>query len=319
MNGLISVIIPVYNAAKYLDACMESVLTQTYRDVEILLIDDGSDDGSGAMCDDYARRDPRVRAFHKENGGASSARNVGLRHAQGEFVFFLDSDDRAMPTLLEKLRQSAAENDAGIVFFDAYTVDERTGERSEKNYSHKERYAPDSGRNVLAAATANGDFHMGVCLHFYRRSLLEDNALFFREGIVYEDYLFTCVAYCLAKRVSHVPEFLYERLYRANSVMTSKKTVKNYVSAETVYYGVRDFSEQNGNVVPDAYLARGAYNVLTCAEALSARERETVSQLLKEVKRDVLAHNGYGDPALKMRCYGKTLWAARRALQKIIG
>ena len=89
----ISVIIPVYNAEKYLRRCIDSVLAQTYKDFELLLIDDGSKDSSGAICDEYAAQDARVRVFHKENGGVSSARNVGLDHAQGEWITFVDSDD----------------------------------------------------------------------------------------------------------------------------------------------------------------------------------------------------------------------------------
>ena len=89
----ISVIIPVYNAEKYLCRCIDSILAQTYKDFELLLIDDGSKDSSGTICDEYAAQDARVRVFHKENGGVSSARNVGLDHARGEWITFVDSDD----------------------------------------------------------------------------------------------------------------------------------------------------------------------------------------------------------------------------------
>ena len=93
MKGLISVIVPVYNAEKYLCRCIDSILAQTYKDFELLLIDDGSKDSSGAICDEYAAKDSRVRVFHKENGGVGFARNVGLDHAQGDWVTFVDSDD----------------------------------------------------------------------------------------------------------------------------------------------------------------------------------------------------------------------------------
>ncbi len=317
MSELISVIIPVYNAEKYLDDCLKGVLAQTYQTLEVLLVDDGSTDGSGAICDSFARKDPRVRVLRKENGGASSARNAGLREATGEYLYFLDSDDTVEPTILEKLYRDARANDSELVFFDAYAVDEETGEVSGKNYGHNERYTPDEGKAVMAKMVANRDFHMGVWQLFYKKSFLDRTGLSFVEGVIYEDFLFTCQAYCLANRVSYVPEYLYSRRYRANSVMTSKKTMKNFLSAETVYYGVRDFSEQNGNVVPPAYLARGAYNVFTNAEALSGPEKKEIAERLKEFRRDVLAHDGYGDPALRMRCHGKALWAARRAIQKL--
>ena len=100
-NPLISVIVPVYNTEKYLRRCIDSILAQTYQDFELLLIDDGSKDSSGAICDEYASKDARVRVFHKENGGVSSARNVGLDNAKGEWITFCDSDDEVKPNWLD--------------------------------------------------------------------------------------------------------------------------------------------------------------------------------------------------------------------------
>ena len=93
----ISVIIPVYNTEQYLSRCLDSILSQSFDDFELLLIDDGSTDSSGAICDSYAEKDSRVRVFHKENGGVSSARNLGLDNAKGEWIYFVDSDDEVLP------------------------------------------------------------------------------------------------------------------------------------------------------------------------------------------------------------------------------
>ena len=93
----ISVIVPVYNVEKYLRRCVDSILTQTFTDFEVLLIDDGSTDGSGKICDEYAKKDKRVRVFHKENGGVSSARNLGLDNVRGRYVTFVDADDKISP------------------------------------------------------------------------------------------------------------------------------------------------------------------------------------------------------------------------------
>ena len=103
MHPKISVIVPVYKAEKYLHRCVDSILAQSYTDFELLLIDDGSPDNSGAICDEYAIKDSRVRVFHKQNGGASSARNKGLDHANGEWVSFVDSDDWIEPQMVESL------------------------------------------------------------------------------------------------------------------------------------------------------------------------------------------------------------------------
>lgn len=100
---MISVIVPVYNTKAYLKRCVDSLLGQTYGDMEIILVDDGSTDGSGELCDSYAAMDGRVRVFHKENGGSSSARNLGLDNARGEYIGFVDSDDYVDPDMYEKL------------------------------------------------------------------------------------------------------------------------------------------------------------------------------------------------------------------------
>ena len=116
---MVSCIIPVYNTEKYLPRCIESVLAQTFVDWEMLLIDEGSTDASGSICDEYAAKDERIRVFHKENGGISSARNVGLNYAQGEWIFFVDSDDSLPKTSLESLlsRSSDANIIVGGFFF----------------------------------------------------------------------------------------------------------------------------------------------------------------------------------------------------------
>ena len=115
---MISVIVPVYNAEKYISRCIDSILSQTFTEFEILLIDDGSPDGSGAICDEYSQKDSRVRVIHKENGGVSSARQCGIDHAQGEYIIHADPDDWIEPTMLEELYRKAVEDSADMVICD---------------------------------------------------------------------------------------------------------------------------------------------------------------------------------------------------------
>ena len=124
---MISIIVPVYNTEKYLDQCIQSILSQTYTDFELLLIDDGSTDSSGVICDRYAEQDSRVRVFHKPNGGVSSARNIGLDNTKGEWITFLDSDDWIAPSMLDEVYKTAMVNDADMVFVDInYNYPEKT-------------------------------------------------------------------------------------------------------------------------------------------------------------------------------------------------
>ena len=121
----VSVIVPVYKAEKYLRKCVDSILAQTFRDFEVILVDDGSPDKSGAICDEYARKDPRVRVFHKENGGVSSARQCGLDNARGEYTIHADPDDWVEPNMLEELYAKAKAEDADMVICDFYVNDNR--------------------------------------------------------------------------------------------------------------------------------------------------------------------------------------------------
>ena len=100
---LISVVVPIYNVEQYLERCIDSILHQTYEHLEIILVDDGSPDNSGAICDSYLSLDQRIKVIHKRNGGLSDARNAGLEMASGEFIAFIDSDDTIMPEMIEKL------------------------------------------------------------------------------------------------------------------------------------------------------------------------------------------------------------------------
>ena len=105
-QGLISVIVPVYNVEQYLDRCVCSILNQTYQNLEIILVDDGATDSSGRMCDEYAKRDERIKVVHKQNGGLSDARNAGLAAATGEYIGYVDSDDWIEPDMYEKMYEA---------------------------------------------------------------------------------------------------------------------------------------------------------------------------------------------------------------------
>lgn len=119
-NDLISVIIPVYNTEKYLNKCVETVTQQTINNIEILLIDDGSTDNSGKLCDEWANRDSRIRVFHKPNEGLSATRNYGLKHAKGNYVAWVDSDDYVAPFFVEKLYNKLIDNDADMSMCNFY-------------------------------------------------------------------------------------------------------------------------------------------------------------------------------------------------------
>lgn len=176
MSGpIVSIIVPVYNAEKTIQRCVESILGQDFQDFELLLIDDGSQDASGALCDAFAQRDARVRVLHKENGGVSAARNLGLSQAQGVYLQFLDSDDWITADATTMLVRTAREYQCDLVISDFYRV---VGDR----VSHKGDIQEDTvlSREEYAAHMMErpADFYYGVLWNkLYRREIVERHHL----------------------------------------------------------------------------------------------------------------------------------------------
>lgn len=181
-SSLISIIIPVYNTEKYLDRCIQSVLAQTYTNWELLLIDDGSTDSSWAICDKYAEQDSRIKVFHKENGGVSSARNLGLDNAKGEWISFIDSDDWVANQYLEILHQNGLYD-----FVTGYWSILNCDSFCSKPFYNQE-FRKDGIRTFLDINT--GKLSYPVC-RLYRRSIIKNNRLRFDTKIHFaEDALF---------------------------------------------------------------------------------------------------------------------------------
>lgn len=202
----ISVIIPVYNVEKYLHRCIDSILNQTFPDFELLLIDDGSTDNSGRICDDYAKKDNRIKVFHKSNGGVSSARNLGLDEAQGDFIAFCDSDDWVSFDMYEKLYVKAILSKAEIVYCDFYM---HYG--SDDNQVYK-TISPSKDKTVFLRNYMSSFTVMWNML--VKRDLYDVYNLRFPLHIVYrEDYHLSIRLYHYAKVIEKVsiPLYYYDR------------------------------------------------------------------------------------------------------------
>ena len=168
---MVSVIVPVYNVERYLSACIESVLGQTYSDWELLLVDDGSTDRSGRICDEYAENNSRIRVFHKENGGVSSARNLALDQMRGDFCIMLDSDDLIHPSLLEDTLQIIHDTQTDAVIYGYEKVDEHFS--LEKKQSVCECHSVEilSRNEVVTEILSGRRFRMLACNKLYKTAL----------------------------------------------------------------------------------------------------------------------------------------------------
>lgn len=200
---MISIIVPVYNAEQYLHRCIDSILTQSHSDFELLLVDDGSPDNCGAICDEYAAKDTRVRVFHKENGGVSSARNFGIEQAQGEWVSFVDSDDWIASEFLERLIQKP---DADFILGGVVRSTGKVDVFPEKKYEVQEiSEFIDSYINVLLLRTPWGKL--------LRRNIIVDNHIRFDEQMKYgEDTIFVYQYLCFCHSIRTVEASNYNYL-----------------------------------------------------------------------------------------------------------
>lgn len=211
-KNVISVIMPVYNVASYLPQCIESVLNQDYEKLEVILIDDGSRDASGAICDAYAAKDSRVRVIHQKNGGAAAAKNAGLRVATGEYLSFVDSDDFLEPNvygyMLELLRSSGADA-AQFAFRDVYQ------NRTEDQVTNPGRTMVD-GKDYLVRFTRDWTCAL-LWNKLYKRRLYD--GVFFEEGHKIDDEYFTYQGFLKPCKVVCDDRIIYNYRKRSSSVM----------------------------------------------------------------------------------------------------
>ncbi len=228
---LVSVIVPVYNVKEYIDECIESVIKQTYKNLEILLIDDGSSDGSSTMCDQWCFKDSRIKVFHKENGGLSSARNYGMKKMSGDYAYFLDSDDYIEKRTIELLIRIFEEKKLDMAIFDGQCFwDEPPKKNIIKNYRNlykRENHLVTSGPKMFITLKKCRQYYPTVPMHFYSKIFLDSNGLKFEEGILHEDELFSVLAYYYAEKVECCNYVLYWRRMRTASIMNSKISIEN--------------------------------------------------------------------------------------------
>lgn len=223
----ISVIIPVYNVEKYLKKCVESVLKQTIADLEIILVDDGSTDRSGRICDEYAERDSRIVVVHKKNGGLSSARNIGIEIAKSQYIGFVDSDDYIEEDMYEVLYRNIMENDADLAMCDLYHCYE--GKKIKIN-PIKEKFILDSEQAIKMVMEAKKTSVTAVN-KLYKKELFDE--IRYPEGKLSEDAFVIIDILMRAKKIVFTSEQKYFYVHRKGSITTSgfKKKDLNVLEA----------------------------------------------------------------------------------------
>lgn len=297
---LVSIIIPVYNVEKYLRKCIDSVLHQTYKNLEIILVDDGSPDQSGLICDQYSKQDLRITTLHKKNGGLSSARNAGFSVSHGKYVYFLDSDDYIDNETIELLVNVAEDKNLDMVNFDGIAFIDDNENSCKNETSFLNRYIKKniyhgvwSGPKLLQNLLEWNDYRSPVQFYFFNRKFLLENQLMFYEDIIHEDELYILFALLCAKYVMHLPFCLYHKRIHSNSIMGIQLCQKNSDSMYVVLQEIlnkRIFWESSENTKKACQLAFFRLNKNYCFQYAAtlkkqdATGRQQYKNYLKKIK-----------------------------------
>lgn len=225
---VVSVVIPIWNTGPYLQECLESVLVQSLRDIEVVCVDDGSTDGSVELVSLAAGSDPRIRLIRQAHRGPGMARNRGMESATGTFIYFLDSDDSIAQTTLEQLVNRAEEAHADVVFFESVNAG-RSKIRFNWNRHGQRRLAGQvcEGLEFMEPALRARVLRPSPCLQFIRRSLITENGLRYPDLAMAEDGVFTVHLCLAAKRVIYLPIALFHRRWRLGSLTTSAQPMES--------------------------------------------------------------------------------------------
>ena len=253
MDKLISIIVPVYKIEAYIGQCIESILSQTYKELEIILVDDGSPDNCGKICDEYALMDKRIKVIHKKNGGLSEARNYGLAEAHGEYISFIDGDDYIDKSFYQMLLEAAEKNNCDIA--ECHSVNFEDGKNPQSIYR--------KGKNCLTpfewlTESSVGEFLPCVVWNkIYKKELFND--VTFPVGRHYEDEATTYKAVYKANRIIRINSALYFYRQRDGSITQAEKTIneinEQYMALEEKYLFFKKNNEMRIAKFAEAKLA----------------------------------------------------------------
>ena len=248
MEAKISVIIPIYKVEEYLDRCMESIVNQTYSNLEIIMVDDGSPDNCPKMCDEWAEKDERIIVVHKKNGGLSDARNAGMKVMTGDYVFFVDSDDWIHKDTIRILKQYEEKHNADIVECKAQVTSGEVDEDSLEAGSVETKVY--NTAEAMAALLRDHPLRQTVWNKLYRRDVVE--GILFEVGKYHEDEFWTYQVIDGAEKILYVDVELYYYFQRSDSIMGQAFSIKRLDAVEGRYRRLHLLQERYPALVSEA-------------------------------------------------------------------
>ena len=282
----LSIIIPVYNVEQYLESCVQSVITQTYQDLQVILVDDGSIDSSSALCDQLAKQDTRIQVIHKPNGGLSDARNAGLKVATGDYVAFLDSDDvYLLQDGIEQMMHVVAKDKPDLLLFQC--VDVYPVRQSVRRAYDSDFLVNHTGTEVFHQLVRTQSFNMSACFQLIRRELLEKHQLYFEKGLLSEDVDWSLRLWRHVEHVRAINLPMYGYQHREGSITTTY-TIRNLRSYEHIFakFVALYQHKQNGDGLywktVMGYLAQMYTSCLYAYGQIGRTDKEEAYKILKQ-------------------------------------
>ncbi|MEF2918920.1 MAG: glycosyltransferase family 2 protein [Acutalibacteraceae bacterium] len=296
----LSVIMPVYNVEKYLSTAIDSVLSQTYKNIEVILVDDGATDSSPAICEEYAKKDSRITVLHKENGGLSDARNYGVPYATGDYIIFFDSDDYfedeySLSYVAEKLEN---ENSDVLIFFFKYWY-EKDGRIVEYNPNYKNITIDTASRvTQLTDLVKSNAFLSSACTKAIKRTLFIENDLKFIKGITSEDIDWSARLMQCAKSFSLLNHSIY--VYRQRSLSISQTFSDKYVyNLKNNIIKSAKMADSCSDDIKECFLNYVAYQYITFLNICCVYKGDT-KEYIKEMKEYSYLLNYHWNSKVKM-------------------
>ena len=279
---LISVIVPIHKVEEYLDRCVRSIAEQTYSDLEIILVDDGSPDGCPAICDAWAEKDARIKVIHKENGGLSDARNAGMAIATGEYVAFIDSDDSIEPDFIQKLYDAITEYNADVAECAVLYVDESGNTLRERNSAPM----TEMGKiEALRHLVLEDGVYQTVWNKLYRREVVAD--IPFAVGKYHEDEFWTYQVFDRIEKLAVVHDSLYNYLQRGSSIIGVGYNIRRLDGLEARFLRMKHLQkyEELADLTKERIVTDYAWHLSNALSVLEGDERQKAVDIILDYLR----------------------------------
>ena len=284
MNPLISVIVPIYNVEKYLSKCVDSIINQTYKNLEIILVDDGSPDNCPKICDEYEKKDSRIKVIHKENGGLSDARNAGMKIAKGKYISFIDSDDFISENFINILYRNLSVSKCDIAECDIVKFGE--AENPVEQLSDKKPLVVDTEKG-LSMLIAENEFHQYVWNKLYKSELIK--GIYFEKGKLNEDEFWTYRIFVRSRSICKIYDVMYFYLQRQNSIMGVSFNLKRLDSLEAKVQRQKYIDKNYPSVANQAKIDLFGTCIFMCQSALKfmdGSEKKKAIEIIKKCVKD---------------------------------